>query len=135
MSQREVADRLVAKPGGKVMDASPSPRGAPRSPIVRHPPRASRPTQGDIDRGYRTWPAPLAPADSSAEKVVAAAFGQRRKMLRQSLRTLTPKAETLLDAVGIDGTARAETLTIEQFCALARAYSAGSGPTGPREAP
>ncbi len=54
------------------------------------------------------------------EKVTAAAFGQRRKMLRQSLRSLVNEAEALCRAVDIDPTARAETLTVEQFCALAQ---------------
>ena len=67
----------------------------------------------------RPRPRPLAPAEFSAvETVTAAAFGQRRKMLRQSLKSLGLN----LDAVGIPPTARAEELTVEQFCALARAY-------------
>jgi len=56
------------------------------------------------------------------ETVSAAAFGQRRKMLRRSLRQLTPDADALLKTAGIEGTARAQELDIEQFCALARAY-------------
>ncbi len=57
------------------------------------------------------------------EAVTAAAFGQRRKMLRGSLKRLTPKAEELLRRAGVTGTARAEELDLAQFCALARAYS------------
>ena len=65
---------------------------------------------------------PLAGADlSTLEKVTAAAFGQRRKMLRASLKQITPETETILVACNIDPTRRAETLTIEEFCALARA--------------
>lgn len=65
---------------------------------------------------------PLAEADLSIlEKVTAAAFGQRRKMLRASLKQITPKAESILLACNIDPTRRAETLTIEEFCALSRA--------------
>ncbi|MBY0511789.1 MAG: 16S rRNA (adenine(1518)-N(6)/adenine(1519)-N(6))-dimethyltransferase RsmA [Rhodospirillaceae bacterium] len=57
------------------------------------------------------------------ERVTAAAFGQRRKMLRQSLKAVAVNAdaEGLCRAVGIEPTARAETLTVEQFCALANA--------------
>jgi 16S rRNA (adenine1518-N6/adenine1519-N6)-dimethyltransferase len=66
--------------------------------------------------------APPAPAEPrKLERVVAAGFGQRRKMLRQSLRSLGVAPEPLLAAAGIDPTARAEELTVEQFCALARA--------------
>ena len=65
---------------------------------------------------------PLAEADLSIlEKVTAAAFGQRRKMLRASLKQITPEAESILLACNIDPTRRAETLTIEEFCALSRA--------------
>jgi 16S rRNA (adenine1518-N6/adenine1519-N6)-dimethyltransferase len=62
---------------------------------------------------------PLAPADlADLEKITAAAFGQRRKMLRQSLKPLG--GEVLLEKAGIDPTARPEDLKIEQFAALAR---------------
>jgi 16S rRNA (adenine1518-N6/adenine1519-N6)-dimethyltransferase len=51
------------------------------------------------------------------ERVTAAAFGQRRKMLRQSLKPLG--GEALLQAAGIDPARRAETLTVEEFCRIA----------------
>jgi 16S rRNA (adenine1518-N6/adenine1519-N6)-dimethyltransferase len=57
------------------------------------------------------------------EAVTAAAFGQRRKMLRGSLKSLTPQAEALLAAAEVDGTGRAEDLDLSQFCALAKAYA------------
>ena len=64
-------------------------------------------------------PTPLAPADWTAlETVTATAFGQRRKMLRKSLQRL----DLDLESLGIDPTARAEDLAVEQFCALARAH-------------
>ena len=64
-------------------------------------------------------PQPLAPARMEVlEKVTAAAFGQRRKMLRSSLKALGD-AEAILNAVGIDPTRRAETLSIKDFCAIA----------------
>jgi 16S rRNA (adenine1518-N6/adenine1519-N6)-dimethyltransferase len=68
--------------------------------------------------------APLAPADPAAlEKVVAAAFNQRRKMLRSSLKALGVAPESLLAQAGIEPTRRAEELSVEEFCALARAFS------------
>jgi 16S rRNA (adenine1518-N6/adenine1519-N6)-dimethyltransferase len=60
------------------------------------------------------------------ERVTAAAFGQRRKMLRQSLKTLLPEPGPLLAAVGIDPTARAEDISIDGFVALTRAFAAGT---------
>lgn len=63
---------------------------------------------------------PLAPARfETLERVTAAAFGQRRKMLRSSLKSLGD-ADALIEAAGLLPTARAEELTVEQFCALAR---------------
>jgi 16S rRNA (adenine1518-N6/adenine1519-N6)-dimethyltransferase len=70
-------------------------------------------------------PAPHCEAELTAlEAVTAAAFGQRRKMLRGSLKTLTADAEALLDMASVEGTARAEELDLVQFCALAKAYAA-----------
>lgn len=66
-------------------------------------------------------PHPLAPARTETlERVTAAAFGQRRKMLRSSLKSLG-NAQELLAAAGLDGTMRAEEVSVEGFCALARA--------------
>jgi 16S rRNA (adenine1518-N6/adenine1519-N6)-dimethyltransferase len=66
-------------------------------------------------------PEPAFPARlADLERVTQAAFGQRRKMLRQSLRTLGGDAEALLAAADIAPTARAEELTVAQFAALAR---------------
>jgi 16S rRNA (adenine1518-N6/adenine1519-N6)-dimethyltransferase len=65
---------------------------------------------------------PLAPADKATlERVTAAAFGQRRKMLRASLKRLGVPVQPLLTAAAIVPTARAEELSVAQFCALARA--------------
>jgi 16S rRNA (adenine1518-N6/adenine1519-N6)-dimethyltransferase len=58
------------------------------------------------------------------EKVVASAFGQRRKMLRSSLKSITPQPDAMCAAAGIDPTRRAETLTVAEFAALANAYAA-----------
>jgi 16S rRNA (adenine1518-N6/adenine1519-N6)-dimethyltransferase len=70
-------------------------------------------------------PEPLAPASLAAlERVTAAAFGQRRKMLRQSLKSLGQSLgddpARLFEATGIAPTARAEELSVADFCALAR---------------
>ena len=56
---------------------------------------------------------------SILEKVVATAFNQRRKMLRSSLKSLTPNIEKVLTDLKIDPAARAENLTVEEFCLLA----------------
>jgi 16S rRNA (adenine1518-N6/adenine1519-N6)-dimethyltransferase len=56
------------------------------------------------------------------ESVTAAAFGQRRKMLRQSLKSL-PGALDALEALGIDAARRAETLSVDEFVGIARALS------------
>ncbi len=65
-------------------------------------------------------PQPLAAARrETLEKVTAAAFGQRRKMLRSSMKSLGD-VDSLLKAVGVDPTRRAETLTVEEFCAIAQ---------------
>jgi 16S rRNA (adenine1518-N6/adenine1519-N6)-dimethyltransferase len=62
---------------------------------------------------------PLAPADPAAlERVTAAAFNQRRKMLRSSLKALGVDSEALLARAGIVATRRAEELSVEEFCAL-----------------
>ena len=124
MFQKEVALRLAAKPGNKSYGRL--------SVItqwlaeVRHefniskeaftpPPKVASSVVSLIPR-----PAPLAPADwETLEKVTARAFGQRRKMLRASLKSLN------LDfgALGIEPTARAEELSVEQFCAIAEAVT------------
>jgi len=67
---------------------------------------------------------PLAPADWNAlERVTAAAFGQRRKMLRTSLRRLDVDTNALLRRAEVSPTVRAETVDIAGFCALAREYA------------
>jgi 16S rRNA (adenine1518-N6/adenine1519-N6)-dimethyltransferase len=55
--------------------------------------------------------------------VTAAAFGQRRKMLRQSLKSLAPDAEEHIRAAGVDPTARPEQLSVAAFASLARVFS------------
>ncbi len=66
---------------------------------------------------------PLAEANAeSLSKLTAAAFGQRRKMLRASLKQISSDPQALLAAAGIAETTRAEQLTIDQFCALANLW-------------
>ncbi|MGZ8401198.1 MAG: 16S rRNA (adenine(1518)-N(6)/adenine(1519)-N(6))-dimethyltransferase RsmA, partial [Methyloceanibacter sp.] len=60
---------------------------------------------------------------SVLEKVTAAAFGQRRKMLRSSLRQIVPDSEALLERLGIDPQARAEALDVGEFCRIANAVA------------
>ncbi len=72
---------------------------------------------------------PVAPAElHDLERVTAAAFGHRRKMLRQSLKGLTDDAIGLCEAAGIDPTLRAENLSVADFAALARSWRAVTGP-------
>jgi 16S rRNA (adenine1518-N6/adenine1519-N6)-dimethyltransferase len=71
--------------------------------------------------------APQPPCDvSTLEKVTAAAFGQRRKMLRSALRQIAPDSEALLQGLGIDPKARAEELDVADFCRIANALEAQS---------
>lgn len=125
MFQKEVAMRIVAAPGSDhygrlsvlaqwrstakiLFDVNrnafvPAPNVT--SSLVRLEPRAT----------------PLAPAPLVAlERVTAAAFGQRRKMLRQSLKSLVADAQDLILSAGLDPRLRAENLRIEEFAALAR---------------
>lgn len=122
MFQKEVAQRLTAPPGGKdygrlsviaqwlcdvskVFDLPPSvfvPPPKVTSSIVHFAPRALLPD---------------APPFAAVEKITAAAFGQRRKMIRSSLKDY----RAVIDALGIDETLRAEQLGIADFIRIARA--------------
>ena len=129
MVQREVAARIVAAPGGAdygrlavltgarahahaAFDIAPSAFVPPPrvwSTVVRLDPRPDAAT------------API----GALERVTAAAFGQRRKMLRSSLRTLTDTPEALLAEAGIAPTERAEQLTVAEFVRLAECHVRG----------
>ena len=127
MFQKEVAQRITARAGGKAygrLSVMVQWR-CQASALFDVPPRAFTPapkvTSTVIALSPR--PAPLAPANAEVlEAVVAAAFGQRRKMLRGSLKQISPDPVRLLAAAGLEPTLRAENLSVEQFCALARAY-------------
>jgi 16S rRNA (adenine1518-N6/adenine1519-N6)-dimethyltransferase len=125
MFQREVARRLRGAPGeadwgrlGVLAQAVcrverlfdlpaaafvPPPQVA--SSLVRLEPRVQRPTARET---------------AALEQVTRAAFGQRRKMLKSSLKAVFPRPEEVLPGLGIDPTRRAETLTLDEFLALAR---------------
>jgi len=127
MFQREVAERIVAKVGDKaygrlavlagwrtdakiLFDVAPSafvPPPKVTSSVVQLLPRAT----------------PLACDSAALQRVTEAAFGQRRKMLRQSLKTLGVDAGALLAAAGIEPTARAEEIPVAGFVALARIFA------------
>ena len=128
MFQREVAERIVAPPGSKsygrlsvlaqwrtsariLFDLSPKafvPPPKVTSSVVEFVPR----------------PQPEACDRQLLERVTEAAFGQRRKMLRQSLKTLGVEPAPLLAAAGIAETARAETVPVSGFVRMARALAA-----------
>ncbi len=128
MFQREVAERIAAAPGSKsygrlavlanwrcetklMFDVAPSafvPPPKVTSSVVRLIPR----------------PAPLACDARALQRVTEAAFGQRRKMLRQSLKSLGVDAGALLDAAEIAPTRRAEEIPVEGFVRLANAFAA-----------
>lgn len=121
MFQREVAERIVAKPGSRAygrLSVLAQWRSRPRI-LFEVPPGAFVPPPKVTSAVIRIEPTePLMEADPKAlAHVTAAAFGQRRKMLRQSLKPLG--AAALLEAAGIDGTRRAETLEIGDFLRLA----------------
>jgi 16S rRNA (adenine1518-N6/adenine1519-N6)-dimethyltransferase len=131
MFQREVAERIVAAPGSKsygrlsvlvqwrceakiLFDVHPSafvPAPKVTSSLIRLAPRADAPR---CERGL-------------LEAVTQAAFGQRRKMLRQSLRTLGVDVPALLSRAGLDPTARAEDIPVSGFLGLARALAVERG--------
>ena len=126
MFQREVAERLTAAPRSKSYGRlSVLVQWVAEAHILFDiPPRAFLPAPKVTSSVVRIVPRrePLAPADRLAlERVTAAAFGQRRKMLRTSLKGLRIPVEPLLDGAGVAHTARAEELTVAEFCALARA--------------
>ena len=130
MFQKEVAERIVAAPGSKAygrLSVLAQWRAMPRI-AFEIPPRAFTPPPKvtsavvHIDR----LEAPRFEADpATLSRVVALAFGQRRKMLRASLRSLGPDIETRLAAAGIAPTERAERLSIEDFCRLSRHIAEG----------
>lgn len=132
MFQREVADRLIAEPNSKAygrLAVVAQWRTIPRI-LFTLPPRAFTPAPKVASALVELTPRPQPRPPCSLralETVTGAAFGQRRKMLRASLRQISSDPEQLLDSVGIEPTARAEQLTVSQFCELANALAASGG--------
>ena len=137
MFQKEVAERLAAPPASRAFG---------RLGVLAQwlcevralfdvPARAFTPPPKVTSTVVRLVPRPTPLAADAAllAEVTAAAFGQRRKMLRSSLKALSVDSAALLASTGIDGSARAEQLNVEQFCALARALGEqrGAGVTRP----
>lgn len=131
MFQREVAERIVARPGTKSygrLAVLTQWRSEPR--ILFHlPPRAFTPPPKVASSvvEFRARPLPLdAGGAAMLERVTGAAFGQRRKMLRASLKGL-PGGAALLEELGIEPSERAEQLSVADFCRLsARLAAQGS---------
>ncbi|MFQ1699942.1 16S rRNA (adenine(1518)-N(6)/adenine(1519)-N(6))-dimethyltransferase RsmA [Loktanella agnita] len=125
MFQREVAQRIVAQPGGKAygrLALLAQWRTDPRI-VMELPPEAFSPPPkvSSAVVHLSALPAPRYPANpATLNRVVAAAFNQRRKMLRSALKSLDPAIEDHLHAAGIKPTERAEQVHLEAFCALAR---------------
>jgi len=125
--QREVAQRIVARPGTKTYGRLSVLAGwrTTAESLFDIAPRAFVPAPQITSSVVRLVPraTPLPCDRRLLERVVEAAFGQRRKMLRQSLKSLGLDALELLNAAGIDPTARAEDIPVEGFVALARALA------------
>lgn len=128
MFQKEVAQRITAPPRSKpygrlavfsqwlceaeaLFDIAPT--------AFTPPPKVTSSLVRLIPRSHPLSPCPV----EALEKVTAAAFGQRRKMLRQSLKSVFGRPTEVLQELGLSETARAEELAIEEFCALARRFA------------
>jgi 16S rRNA (adenine1518-N6/adenine1519-N6)-dimethyltransferase len=135
MFQREVAERIIGRPGSKAYGRLAVLAGwrTEAELLFDVDPRAFTPPPKIVSSVVRLKPraAPLACETAALERVTGAAFGQRRKMLRQSLKSLGGNTAKLLDAAKIDGTKRAEEIDVSGFVALANAYmvAAPSGAT------
>ena len=127
MFQREVAQRIVAQPGSKAYGRlSILAQWRSNAKIVMDlPPQAFTPSPkvSSAVVHITMCDEPKFPCNAKIlERVVAAAFNQRRKMLRASLKSLAPDIEDRLIAANIKPTERAEQLTVEQFCLLANQF-------------
>jgi 16S rRNA (adenine1518-N6/adenine1519-N6)-dimethyltransferase len=130
MFQREVAERIVAKPGSGAYGrlAILAQWRCEARIVLDLPPQAFVPppkvSSAVVHLTALPGPRFAARADTLG-RVVAAAFNQRRKMLRAALRGIAPGIEAHLEAAGIPPTARAEEIDIARFCALARSLDGG----------
>ncbi|MFY0680096.1 MAG: 16S rRNA (adenine(1518)-N(6)/adenine(1519)-N(6))-dimethyltransferase RsmA [Thalassovita sp.] len=126
MFQREVAERIVAKPGSKAYGrlALLAQWRTDAQIVMSLPPEAFNPPPKVHSAVVHLTALPEPKFEANAKKleqVVAKAFNQRRKMMRSALKGIAPDLEDRLIASGIKPTERAETVSLEQFCALARA--------------
>ena len=125
MFQREVAERIVAAPGSKAYGrlAILAQWRCDARIVMTLPPEAFTPPPkiSSAVVHLTALSQPRFPADPEVlSQVVAAAFNQRRKMLRSALRAFAPDIEALLTAAGLKPTDRAEQIPLEGYCALAR---------------
>jgi 16S rRNA (adenine1518-N6/adenine1519-N6)-dimethyltransferase len=126
MFQREVADRIVARPGSEAygrLSVAAQWRATPKIAMAVHrssfvPPPKIASAVVHIVPG----PSPVGVKARTLEDITGAAFGQRRKMLRSSLKSVAGALDALSD-LGIDSERRAETLSVEEYVSLARALS------------
>lgn len=126
MFQREVAERIVAKPGSKAFGrlALLAQWRADAKVVLHLPPSAFTPPPkvSSAVVHLTALAEPRYPASAKRlQAITAAAFNQRRKMLRSSLKSVLSDPAATLSALGIDPERRAETLSLEEFCAIARA--------------
>ncbi len=129
MFQKEVAERIVAKPKAEHYGrlALLAQYRCEAKIVMTLPPEAFTPAPKVHSAVVQltALPGPRFPCDFKAlQRITAMAFNQRRKMLRASLKGLRPDIEAVLEGVGIPPTARAEEIGLEGFCALARAVAA-----------
>jgi 16S rRNA (adenine1518-N6/adenine1519-N6)-dimethyltransferase len=125
MFQREVAQRIVAQPGSKAYGrlALLAQWRCDAHIVMTLPPEAfSPPPKVHSSVVHLTaLPVPRFPANAAIlNRVIAAGFNQRRKMLRSSLKSLSPGIEAILEKANIAPTSRAEEISLESFCRLAR---------------
>ena len=130
MFQREVAQRIVAQPGSKAYGrlAILAQWRTEARIVMDLPPQAFTPAPKVHSAVVHLTALehPKHPADAAVlSRVVAAAFNQRRKMLRAALKGIAPDIEDRLIAAGITPTQRAEEIPLEGFCALAREIARG----------
>jgi len=127
MFQKEVAERIVAEPGGKDygrLSVISQWRCQAHIALTLKPEAFTPPPKVSSAVVVLTPRAEPQPACSvkALGRVTAAAFGQRRKMLRASLKTLVPHPEALLDVAGIRSDLRAEQIAVRDFAKLALVY-------------
>lgn len=125
MFQKEVAERIVASPGDKAYGrlALLAQWRADAKIVMTLPPEAFTPPPKIHSAVVHLTrlEEPRFPADGAIlSRLTAVAFNQRRKMLRSSLKGMMPDIEDRLRAAGIEPTQRAEEISLEKFCALAR---------------